>query len=106
MTDVWVVDAAGAGPARMLATEGRAGRAVWDRSAKEVFVSGQWDSWVSLRRYALDTGKQILLDRPIRLGQNLDRIDFTISGDGRFVAFGKDELRGDIWALESLDRPY
>jgi Tol biopolymer transport system component/predicted Ser/Thr protein kinase len=104
--DIWVVDAAGAGPARMQATEGRARRVAWDRGAKALFVSGQWDPWVSLRKYALETGKQILLDRPIRLGQNPDLIEFTISRDGRIVAFTKDESRGDVWALESLDRPY
>jgi Tol biopolymer transport system component len=104
--DVWVVDAAGAGPARMLATGGRARRAAWDPGAKELFVSGQWDAWMTLRKYALATGSQIPLDPPIRLGQNPDLIDFTVSRDGRFVAFTKDEMRGDVWALESQDRPF
>ncbi len=104
--DVFVVDAAGAGPSRMLATEGRARRVTWDRSSKALFVSGQWDPWVSVRKYALETGRQILLDPPLRLGQNPDHIDFTITRDGRFVAFVRDELRGDVWALESLDRSY
>jgi Tol biopolymer transport system component len=104
--DVFVVDAAGAGPSRMLATEGRARRVAWDRSSKALFVSGQWDSWLSLRKYSLETGRQILLDPPMRLGQNPDHIDFTITRDGRFVAFVRDELRGDVWALESLDRSY
>ena len=49
--DIWVVDAAGAGPARMLATEGQARRVAWDRGAKALFVSGQWDQWVSVRKY-------------------------------------------------------
>ena len=59
LTDVWVVDAAGVGPARMLGTEGKAGRVVWEHSGKALYVSGQWDSWVTLRKYALDSGKQI-----------------------------------------------
>ena len=105
-TDVWVVDADGAGRPRMLATEGSAGRVAWDHTGKALFVSGQWDSWVSLRKYALDTGERILRDPPVRLGENPDFLDFGISKDARFVAFGRDELRGDIWALESLDRPY
>jgi Tol biopolymer transport system component len=104
--DIWVVDAAGAGPARMFATEGKARRVAWDRDAKALFVSGQWDPWVSVRKYALETGRQILLDRPIPLGQNPDLINFAISRDGRIVAFTKDESRGDVWALESLDGPY
>jgi hypothetical protein len=90
----------------MLATEGSAGRVAWDHTGKALFVSGQWDSWVGLRKYALDTGERILLDPPVRLGENPDFLDFGISKDARFVAFGRDELRGDIWALESLDRPY
>jgi hypothetical protein len=106
VTDAWVVDATGLGPARKLATSGRAARVEWDRNSRDVFVSGHWDSWVSLRKYSTETGRQIGLDRPIRLGQNLSLIDFKISRNGRFVAFGKDELRGDVWALESPDRAY
>jgi hypothetical protein len=78
----------------------------WDRTGEAVFVSGQWDSRVTLRKYALDTGNQIPLDPLLRLGENPDLIDFSISGDGRLVAFARDELGGDIWAFESLDRPY
>jgi Tol biopolymer transport system component len=104
--DVWVIDAAGAGPARRLATAGRAGRAAWDHTGRALFVSGQWGSSVSMRKYAFDTGRQIRLDPPLHLCQNPDLIDFTISRDGRYVAFARDELRGDIWVLESGDRPY
>ncbi len=105
LADVWVVDAAGAGPPRKLATEGRASRAVWDWSGKALFVSGRWDKWVTVRKYALDTGSEMRLDRPIRFGQNPTLIDFSISRDGR-LAFSKDEVRGDVWVLESQDRPY
>ncbi len=105
-SDVWVVDPSGVERPRMLATEGRASRVDWDPTAKGLFVSGQWDSSVSLRKYSLDTGQRILLDRPIRLGQNPDLSDFNLSRDGRFVAFRRDELSGDVWALESMDRPY
>jgi Tol biopolymer transport system component/predicted Ser/Thr protein kinase len=104
--NVWVVDASGAGSPRMLATEGRASRVGWDPTGKALFVSGQWEPGASLRKYGLDTGRRILLDPPVRLGQNPDLFDFSLSRDGRFVAFRRDELRGDIWALESLDRRY
>jgi len=104
--DVWVVEASGSGTPRMLATEGSAGRVAWDRTSKALFVSGQWESWVGLRKYSLDTGGRIALDPPIRFGQNALLIEFDISRDGRVVAFGRDELRGDIWALESMDRSY
>jgi hypothetical protein len=90
----------------MMATEGSADRALWDGSSRFLYVSGTWDQWVSLRRYLAASGQRIVLDPPLRFGQNPDLIEFDVSRDGRVVAFGRDELRGDIWAMESLDRPF
>ena len=104
--DVWVVDASGAGHPRLLDTEGHAGAVAWDRGANALFVSGRWDTWVSLRKYALDTGRRIPLDPPIRFGQNPDLFEFGMSQDGRALAFGRDQVRGDIWVLEAQDRPF
>jgi Tol biopolymer transport system component/predicted Ser/Thr protein kinase len=105
-TDVWVFDVSGSARPRILPTEGEASRVRWAPDSKSLFVSGGWDSWVTLRQYDLLSGRRISLDPPIRFGQNPALIDFDISPDGRIVAFGRDELRGDIWALESLDRPF
>ena len=104
--DVWVVDASGSGSPRLLDTEGKAGAVAWDRATNALFVSGRWDSWVGVRKYALETGRRILLDPPIRFGQNPDLFEFGISQDGRALAFGRDQVRGDVWVLEALDRPF
>jgi hypothetical protein len=90
----------------MLATEGRAGRACWEPDGRSLLVSGLWDSKVSLRKYRVETGHRIPLDPPVPLGQNLDLFDFNISRDGHSIVFRRDESRGDIWVLESQDRPY
>ncbi len=106
LSDVWVVDAAGEGPPRMLATGSRAGRVAWEPGARTLLVSGQWGRGVGLKRYSFLNGREIPLDRPLSLGQNPVLIDFTLSRDGRVIAFSRDELRGDIWTLEPLDRAY
>jgi Tol biopolymer transport system component len=106
-SDVWIADVSRpANPPRALATEGKAQYAVWAADSRALFVSGQWDARVSLRKYALDTGRRIPLDPPIQFGQDGAVSSFDVSRVGHVVAFAKHELRGDIWALESLDRPY
>lgn len=104
-TDVRITDASGSGEPRMLSTEGKADRVLWDARSQALYVSGRWDAWVSVRKYLLNSG-WIVLDPPLRFGQNADLVEFDISRDGHVVAFGRDALRGDIWTLESLDRPY
>jgi Tol biopolymer transport system component len=104
--DVWVVDSVGSGRPRLLGTEGKVGAVAWDQGGSALFVSGRWDSWVSVRKYAFETGRRILLDPPIRFGQNPDLFEFGISQDGRSLAFGRDQVRGDIWVLEAQDRPF
>ena len=104
--NIWVIDATGVRPARMMATEGRAGLAAWDPGSRTILVSGMWESSVSLRRYNSETGARITLDPPVRLGQNPDLYGFSMTRSGRTLAYRKSDLRGDVWAFESQDRPF
>ena len=51
------------------------------------------------------SGEARLLDRPVEFGPPTAAGDFDISADGSFVAFVAEEMRGDIWLMETRTRP-
>jgi Tol biopolymer transport system component len=103
--DVWIARADGQGAPRQLTTGASAGRVRWTRSSRELIVSGQWGGeLLTLRRVPLEGGVASEFAPAVAFGVTLP--NFDLSSDGRLLVFARENLRGDIWLLESRNGAY
>jgi Tol biopolymer transport system component len=105
-SEVWTVGATG-GEARSLTTGARAERVAWDPTSGQLLVSGFWaDDQVSIRRIdATVPGSRP--SEPLAWVSAIPTLsDFSISHDGRWLAFARPNPRGDIWVLDAAPRSY
>jgi Tol biopolymer transport system component len=105
-SDLWIVPAGG-GPLRRVTNGARAWRARWDWQALDaLFVSGFWtENRASVRRVAAD-GSTDSPEVVVWLGTAEDRTIFDVSRDGRLLAFGRQDPRGDVWVLSARRGKY
>jgi len=105
--DVWTVSASG-GAARRVTSGAGADRVSWDwRTPGTLLVSGVWgESRFSIRRVTEGGGPDNLPQVLVWLGTSALRTDFDVSRDGRLLAFGRQDPRGDIWILEARSGRY
>ena len=104
--EVWVTRADGQGAPRQLTTGASAGRVRWDRTSKGLIVSGQWGGEsLSLRRVQLESGGVSEFSPAIVFG-GITLPHFDLSNDGRLLVFARENLRGDIWLLDSRAGSY
>lgn len=74
----------------------------WDATHGTLLVSGRWEEdRVVLRQVDPATGAVREPDPALVLGHAGTLGDFDVSADGRLMAFVREEIRGDIWVLES-----
>ncbi len=104
--DVWIVPADGGGAARRVTQGAAAERVRWERSSGLLIVSGKWgEEDISLRRVRPADGRDgepipgILLRREAYS-------DFDASPDGKWLAFSREERRGDLWLLKAQEGSY
>jgi Tol biopolymer transport system component len=99
--EVWTAAASG-GEARPLTTGARAQRVAWDPSSHLLLVSGYWGSdQISIRRIDATVPGAPPSDPLAWLGAIPTLIDFSLSRDGRLLAFARPEPRGDVWILDA-----
>ena len=104
--EVWVTRADGQGAPRQLTTGASAGRVQWDRTSKGLIVSGQWGGeLLALRRVPLESGAVSEFSPAIVFG-GITLPHFDLSNDGRLLVFARENLRGDIWLLDSRAGSY
>lgn len=103
-SEVWLVDADGSSPPRPLTRGAHADGVAWDRASGELLVSGTWGTpQIEVRRVALADGEARALVPPLVIGRSGSSPSFTLSGDGRMIAYSHREARGDLWVLVRND---
>jgi hypothetical protein len=61
-------------------------------------VTGTWGgSRIEMRRVTLDDGVSTLVSPPVLFGPSLEVFDFTLSKDGRLLAYARHQTQGNIW---------
>ena len=101
--EAWVMPAAG-GEARQVTRGAQAHRLRWDGPrADALLVCGKWGGrWLEVRRVLLRDGSVTPLLPQGTFGP-LDEIpDFSVSGDGRLLAFARYRQQGNIWIGRAL----
>jgi eukaryotic-like serine/threonine-protein kinase len=99
--DVWVVGAQTPGDARRVTRGAGAVTAVWSPVPGHLLVSGTWGtSSLQLMFVSATSGRAVPAGPPHLFGARSDSAEFTISPDGRFLAFVRQVARGDIWVMQ------
>jgi Tol biopolymer transport system component len=103
--EAWIVPADGSGAPRRVTHGATALRVRWERSSGLLIVSGRWDTPdISLRRVRAADGSQVEPVPGIRLMPDFP--DFDASPDGKWLAFTREDTRGDLWLLEAQEGSY
>jgi TolB protein len=106
-SDVWVVSVHGTSGMRQVTRGASAARVAWGGSSDSLLVCGSWrGDKMQLRRVSLASGEPRPLDPPIVLGDASAMGNFSTSADGSLIAFVREEMRGDVWVLESNERSF
>jgi eukaryotic-like serine/threonine-protein kinase len=101
-SDAWIVPADGATPGRRITSGAQAQTVRWDFAGGSLLVSGGWgEDSVSLRRVSPDGGAVEPMDPYVFIGPKDAIGTFDVSMDGRFVAFYRENNRGNIWIHEA-----
>jgi Tol biopolymer transport system component len=101
-SEVWVVDAAGLSPPRRVTLRAGAECVRWLPSGRDLLVSGRWDGGrMEARRVALSDGRSAPLEPGFSFGGASAVGEFSVTSDGRFLAFVRIEAKGDLWVLEA-----
>jgi TolB protein len=102
LADVWVVSSDGSGGARRVTTGANARRVRWDPVSGDILVSGKWGGEIfSLKRVSLSGATVSWPDPDIVFGSNMAAAFFDISGNGKFIVYSKEDIKANIWMLES-----
>ena len=105
-SEVWTVGAKG-GEARPLTTGASALRVAWEPRSGALLVSGFWGAdQVTIRRIDPDTPGSPASPPLAWLGPIATLADFSVSQDGRWLAFSRPDPRGDIWVLDAVRGKY
>ncbi len=100
--EVWIVPADGSRPGRKITSGAAAETVRWDFTDSSLLVSGSWgEDGVSLRRVSPDNGAVTAINPPVSFGPRAGIGTFDVSLDGRFVAFFRENNRGNIWVHEA-----
>ncbi len=103
--DVWVVPASGRSAARRVTTGADAKRVRWDPAGRALLVSGGWgEDRVRLCRIARDGGTPASIEPPLCLGSLAALATFDLTRDGRFLVSSREDLKGNIWVLETTEQ--
>ena len=98
--DAWVVPADGVSAARRVTRRAGAERVRWDRSTGHLIVTGMWGSTkITPRRFRVVDGTEGEPISDVLLTRSFP--DFDVSADGNWLAFNREERRGDLWLLEA-----
>lgn len=96
--EVWIVATSPTKEAYQLTHGAQASRAVWDNRSDQLLVSGRWNEGkFSLQNVSLESGVSIPFEHPVDFGNAAEFGQFSISGDGRFVAWCQTIAAGDVW---------
>ncbi len=100
--DVWIVPARGNLPARQVTAGTDVKQVRWDPVSPALLVSGNWgENRFSLCRVSRDAGVPTPFDPPLLLGSPAALATFDISLDGHLLVFSREDLKGNIWVLET-----
>lgn len=105
--EIWIVAVGGSTPARQLTSGANATRVRWDPQSGDLCVCGSWGQpQFSLRRVAPESGDVAQFEPQADLGPQAFGSPFDLSADGRSLLFAREEMRGDIWLLETRKGSY
>jgi Tol biopolymer transport system component/serine/threonine protein kinase len=105
--EAWVISPNGRTPPRRLTRGAAAQRVRWDASRGDLLVCGSWGQGrYSLRRVSVPDGRVVPLEPPVDLGLVGSPPYFDISDDGQLLAFTREEMKGEIWLLETREGKY
>jgi Tol biopolymer transport system component len=107
MTDIWVA-AVGGGPSLRVTNGASAQRVRWDWQRPDtLLVSGFWNEpKLSVRRVSAGGHADAVPNSLAWLGESVLGADFDVSRDGRFLVFGRQTARGDVWLSEARRGKY
>jgi TolB protein len=99
-SEVYVVNADGT-ETRAVTHGATAFRVRWE-SDRMLLVSGMFDGRaLTLRRVPVSGGEGQPLDPPIEFGSMARYGVFDVTPDGKLLVFTREEVRGDLWIMES-----
>ncbi len=100
-SEVWVVEADTGAPATQVTRGAQAEHAEWDALSETLLVSGWWRSGrLEIRHVDLGDGSIRPLDPAIAFGTLAEYALFSLSADGRFIAWARHTATGDIWVAD------
>ncbi len=104
--EVFIVPARG-GEARQVTREAEAKRIRWDVITGALLVSGAWgEDHATLRIVPVDGGEPTPFTPAVVFGEWDATGIFDLSPDGRFLIYSRENLGGDIWALQAESGTY
>jgi Tol biopolymer transport system component/serine/threonine protein kinase len=97
----------GRAPPRRLTRGAEAQRLRWDVSRGDLLVCGSWgQSRYSIRRVSVPDDSIVPFEYAVDLGLIGIPPDFDISVDGHLLAFTREEMKGEVWLLETQGGRY
>lgn len=107
LEEVWTVAIDAAHPPRRLVGGAQAvGRLRWDNSTGWLWLSRLVGGRLSVWKVPPQGGEPVLAVRPEWLTRISPPGEFDLSRDGRLMAFTIEEVRGDLWLLETERAAY
>ena len=101
-SDAWTAPADGSGRESRWTRNVSARRVMWDSESGGLLVAGTWGGdRLELRLVASPGATPQPLTHPIVFGDAQAMGDFSLTRDGRSLAYIEESRRGDIWLLEA-----
>jgi Tol biopolymer transport system component len=105
--EAWIVPAGGGAPPRALTRGASAKRLRWHGPTGDLLVSGAWGSnTLTLQRVSTGDGSRSPFEPPVVFGGETAFANFDVSPDGGLLVFSKQNLRGNIWVLQTTEGTY
>jgi Tol biopolymer transport system component/serine/threonine protein kinase len=100
--EIWIAHASGGRPPTRITTGAGAHRVRWNRHSRRMFASGFWGTnQITVRTVDPSTGNHAPPRFDLFLGETASSVDFDIGPDESLGAVHREDLRGDIWVLDS-----
>ena len=106
-SEIWMTAADGSGASRQVTSGADVERLRWNRVTGRLYASGLWNAnEVSVRLVDPRSGESRPLPFPLRLGSTRTYVDFDVALDETLAAIDREDLKGDIWVLDSRPHSY
>lgn len=102
LSDIWIAPADGSGKTRRVTSGANARRVKWEPETGDILVSGRWgEDLFTLRRVSLSDGSLSVSDPELVFGSIMAAALFDLSLDGKSMVYSKEDIKANIWMLET-----